>query len=902
MGIRISLISVCTIILSLMLGASSEIAGADVSELRLLKVQNGQPVELAVSDDTFANRKAALAEHWQEQYPDFDPEDPVCKALVWFSACWTPPKANAPGRHVLSAKYHDIGVENFNACQELCARAASLELPAGFKQAWRARWAKELIMWRLPSSASLEFARINVPSGGTIVSPKSGSEFSEAVAKAYPSFGTLTPEDKQRWFEVLAHLNAGLDVDGFYTIKGKVTELAPHVSVPRPDGRTQVFRYQLESGMPIYLPPEKFVNRRASEIQPIQPEQPAQVVPAQIYDVVLPKAVGGVAPLHLHLVRRGGRIQNAWTTTPTVNNRAGRAIIGEYDPNDEPEKLELFTAGQSHLELQLSFSKGVLDLTCTGTTGDDKSPRSFKGEVKSTPRGETPLTDAPTATWPWLLGPNNSNEGPSAGEPLIENPSEARLSWISDEPIPCGRGPDTRGKAKKLPGETLSGGWAGVIVAEDSVFLWYYVPSGKHYAYGAEALAARKGEDPDDYKVNLIGADDVVHCFDAATGRTRWKRVFKESAMTWFGFNKSGPELTPCYYKGRIYCAGTLGNVYCVDAKTGATIWKNDIKQRARLLREQMRVLISAKQNYGSRSDFSSCLSAGGGVVIVNNHVHNKGGDRHYRYEKHNGIIAFDAETGAVRWRVPEIVDNAPTPWEHGGTAYFVGPGKSTISLIRAEDGKVFWSIPGSCAGRPPVVTGNIMLCRVDEKLSAYELHPSGAKALWRSNVPFPSGHMPAVHKGHVYSTIKGGGSVCLDLKTGRKVAEASAAAGMGFNIAADGRLLGHPDASHNSPNINCLRAEPQSYESLSQPWSLPLAGAYTTPIVPALVEGRLYIRLTDRLACYDLRASKAVSAREHATTKGTSTTSRHRAPPKKKVKLPKIDETPEDLGVDLDL
>jgi hypothetical protein len=78
----------------------------------------------------------------------------------------------------------------------------------------------------------------------------------------------------------------------------------------------------------------------------------------------------------------------------------------------------------------------------------------------------------------------------------------------------------------------------------------------------------------------------------------------------------------------------------------------------------------------------------------------------------------------------------------------------------------------------------------------------------------------------------------------------------MGFNIGADGRILAASDQTHAKGQIYVYHADPVDYAAHASKWFVPIAGGYTTPWVPALVKGRLYLRLVDRLACYDLRKS----------------------------------------------
>ena len=211
----------------------------------------------------------------------------------------------------------------------------------------------------------------------------------------------------------------------------------------------------------------------------------------------------------------------------------------------------------------------------------------------------------------------------------------------------------------------------------------------------------RRRSYPDEYAINLLDADEVVHCLDPTTGRTIWKRRYPMSSLNFAGFNKSGPHLTPCYHDGRVYVMGTKGNVHAIDAQTGATVWRNDSGQRARLMRELRERLAEKQDAYGSRNDFASCLSAAGGVVVVNDHVFTKGGDGQYRYEVANGLVAFDAVTGKELWHRPGVanVANTGTPWQRDGRSFFLIGGNEGVLLLDARTGNTVWTIPDATSG-----------------------------------------------------------------------------------------------------------------------------------------------------------------------------------------------------------
>ncbi len=115
----------------------------------------------------------------------------------------------------ISAKYFAIGVDNFNACQELAALLAKTKLPAEFQAAWRVRHAYEIIELRLQYDIAAEAKRLAVIPLESAKLVKA-DELPAGLAK-----------NQLDW---LAEINPGLESGGSYVVAGKdVKETAPHV-------------------------------------------------------------------------------------------------------------------------------------------------------------------------------------------------------------------------------------------------------------------------------------------------------------------------------------------------------------------------------------------------------------------------------------------------------------------------------------------------------------------------------------------------------------------------------------------------------------------------------------------------------------------------------------------------
>ncbi len=297
---------------------------------------------------------------------------------------------------------------------------------------------------------------------------------------------------------------------------------------------------------------------------------------------------------------------------------------------------------------------------------------------------------------------------------------------------------------------------------------------------------------------------DKLYCVDTATGMTIWQ-------VTLPGNGESHPNSsTPCVVDGRCYVEGSDGNVYCFDANTGYDVWK-------------------------VRPGISGSTLSSSFVVLDGKAVLQAG-----------ALTAFDLDTGKVLWKQDQVkgVNPSPAYWHTGGKTYLVCNG-GKVSCVDPDTGEVLWSVPGGGNSSPAIVGDTMAILTNDKKLGlvAYKLSLTEPKQLW--TVEFTDrGASPLIYEGCVYA-VGENKAICVRLESG-EVAWQEKLSGASFSsvMVADGKLI-----AIAGDTLVMIEATPRKFNLLGK------AKLGTCALTsPALVDGRLYLRLKEAIASFDLR------------------------------------------------
>ena len=361
---------------------------------------------------------------------------------------------------------------------------------------------------------------------------------------------------------------------------------------------------------------------------------------------------------------------------------------------------------------------------------------------------------------------------------------------------------------KQLWRQPVGGGYAGVSVAEGRVF------------------TMDRQKEPE---------VERVLCFDASSGKPLWQHTYpvKYDKLDY----GNGPRAAPTIHGGHVYTVGALGDLRCLDAKTGDVVWK---------------------KNY--LDDFAGRLPtwgfAGSPVVYGDWLILQPGG------EKDSGVVAIERLTGKEVWRsLPDEAGySTPIIIRAHDQDELVCWTPSHIRGLEARTGKLLWSFPyeityGVSIAKPIAHDGMIFVAGYWHGSKAIRLGdtPTNAELAWEEN-KFLRGLMsqPLYRDGHVYLLDKQYGLTCFELQTGKKRwDDANQTTPRGRNPQATLVWLGDTDRAiilNEEGELILTRLNPEGYHEQSRTKIIGPTWAH-----PAFAGTRVFARSDTELVCVSL-------------------------------------------------
>jgi outer membrane protein assembly factor BamB len=213
------------------------------------------------------------------------------------------------------------------------------------------------------------------------------------------------------------------------------------------------------------------------------------------------------------------------------------------------------------------------------------------------------------------------------------------------------------------------------------------------------------------------GAREVARAFDLVTGKRLWQDAYDAP----YQINPAaqlhgpGPKSTPAVAGGRVFTLGISGVLSALDLETGKLLWRTPAAQPLPV--------------YGT----ATSPLVDGDRVIAFMGGHDQG-----------AFTAFDAATGAVRWRWTGDGPGyaSPVVAELGGTRQFITQSQNRLVGINAADGALLWQVPlrtnfDQNSVTPLVADGLVISSGLETPTIAYRVSRAAtgwqAREVWRN-------------------------------------------------------------------------------------------------------------------------------------------------------------------------
>jgi outer membrane protein assembly factor BamB len=394
--------------------------------------------------------------------------------------------------------------------------------------------------------------------------------------------------------------------------------------------------------------------------------------------------------------------------------------------------------------------------------------------------------------WPQILGP--SRNGVAVDE-------EISVRWPPGGPV-------------TLWQQVVGSGFAGAAVSGDTVVVYH-----------------------------RVGREELVDALQRETGRPIWQSRFPADYSPSYS-SDDGPRVVPLIHGERVYLHGALGELRCLDQSTGNLLWE----------RKTFEEYGSKKYRGGEPPE--GYFGVGSSPIVVGNKlIVNVGGEA-----KQAGIVAFDPATGKTVWNstAERASYSSPMLVRADGTNHLVFATRLSILSLDPESGKVRFQFPFGRTGptvtaaNPVLIDGHVLITASYGIGSALvKIDGTTADLVWRDTDLLASQYTTCVeHEGNLYGIDGRQDGPDADLKCfdpfARETHWTEPAFGYATLLKVNNKLL----ALKTDGTLVTIAPSSGAYQELARTQIL----TGTARALPAVSQGRLYVRDTRVFKCIDLR------------------------------------------------
>jgi outer membrane protein assembly factor BamB len=335
------------------------------------------------------------------------------------------------------------------------------------------------------------------------------------------------------------------------------------------------------------------------------------------------------------------------------------------------------------------------------------------------------------------------------------------------------------------------------------------------------------------------GEKEIVHQLDAKTGKEIWQTPIAKVYSDEWG---AGPRSTPFINSNRVYAQSCNGEFRCLNFADGTILWGTSFEKDFGVK------FLGSKANEGTasrRGNNGSGILDGDSVVVPVGCTNGA------------SLVCFDKRSGKILWKsgTDEAAYSSLQIATLAGVKQVIAFMADALMSVDFQNGKQLWRIPLKTNAKrhaaTPVIFGDSVIVNshtiglVCEKISR-DGDRLNAEQLWANRNLKINLSTPVLVGNFLYSQGPDKNFVCVDAKTGAlKWEQPGFGKQNSSTIALGDKLLVLMDDGQ----LVLISANSEKYSELGRAqvcgknWNF-----------PAYSNGKLYIRDTHELICYDLQ------------------------------------------------
>ena len=324
--------------------------------------------------------------------------------------------------------------------------------------------------------------------------------------------------------------------------------------------------------------------------------------------------------------------------------------------------------------------------------------------------------------------------------------------------------------------------------------------------------------------------EEVVAAYDVDTGRQLWTNGWTGEFIEYLGGD--GPRATPTYHEGRLYALGALGELRCLDARTGALVWRRNILAD------------------GGASNLDWGMSAAP-LIVDDKVIVLPGGPRG------KSVAAYDKATGELLWMSLDDQQAYTSPMlvTLAGVRQILVVSATRAAGLTVDEGRLLWEYPwatqdGINAAQPLLLGDNRVFLSAGYGHGAAVFEVARAadsfstRTIWQNTRMKNKFTSSVLHQGYIYG-LDEAILACLDALTG-KLRWKGGRYGYGQVLLVGDHLL----VLTEDGDLALVRATSERYDEVANSPAID-GKTWNHPIITG---GRLIVRNLREMAAFDLR------------------------------------------------